>query len=48
MNSENKCLMYPVLQKYYNALVHLKELRPESNIFEIIPKLMHFYLNLET
>jgi len=39
----DKCITYPVLQKYYNALKQLDDLNIESNLFESISKVDAFF-----
>jgi hypothetical protein len=42
MNTE-KCLVYPILQKFYNSLSYLITINPDNYIFESIPKIDAFF-----
>lgn len=41
MNTE-KCLIYPIIQKFYNSLSYLVTINPNNYIFENIPKIDAF------
>lgn len=40
---QEECLLYPILQKYYNALKHLVELNTQQDLFENIAKVDSFF-----
>ena len=42
MPNEKECLIYPIIQKFYSALLCLSELNPDKYIFENIPKIDTF------
>jgi hypothetical protein len=46
MTNEKKCLMFPILQKFYSSLSCLAELNPDKYIFENIPKIDTFLQEL--
>jgi len=41
--NKKDCLIYPILQKFYNALSNLEEIEPSDYIFENIPKIDAFF-----
>lgn len=40
---QDKCLLYPILQKYYNSLKNLSELNTQQDLFENITKVDAFF-----
>lgn len=42
MSNEKECLIYPIIQKFYSALLCLSELNPDEYIFKNIPKIDTF------
>jgi hypothetical protein len=43
MTDTKDCLVYPTLQKFYNALSNLESINPNNYIFEIIPNIDAFF-----
>ena len=43
MSDKKDCLVYPILQKFYNALSNLETANPDDYIFENIPKIDAFF-----